>query len=95
MGTGGNSLQTHIQSLDLLQGVEFFHRVDLLLADEVGDGHHRPLTPVLPLHHHPIAEQLQRGVLGDAVALGYVGWGWGREVKQREGKSIDEEEEAG
>lgn len=74
--------------------MEFFHRVDLLLADEVGDGHHRPLTPVLPLHHHPIAEQLQRGVLGDAVALGYVGWGWGREVKQREGKSIDEEEEA-
>lgn len=49
-----------------------FHGVDLLLADEVSNGRHRPLTPVLPLHHHSIAEQLQRRILGDAVPLGYV-----------------------
>lgn len=63
---------THINSINLLQWVYLFHGVDLLLADEVSNGRHRPLTPVLPLHHHSIAEQLQRRILGDAVPLGYV-----------------------
>lgn len=65
-------LSTHIQSIHLLHGLQLFHRVDLLLADEVSDGRHRPLTPVLPLHHHPIAEHLQCWILGDAVPLGNV-----------------------
>lgn len=66
-------LSTYIQSINLLHRVQLFYWVDLLLADKVCDGGHRPLTPVLPLHHHPVAEQLQRRILGDAVALSYVG----------------------
>lgn len=63
---------TYIHRINLLHWGQLFHWVDLLLADEVGDGRHWPLTPVLPLHHHPIAEQLQCWILGDAVALSYV-----------------------
>lgn len=63
-----------------------FHRVDLLLANEVSDGRHRPLTPVLSLHHHPIAEQLQCWILGDAVPLGYVGYAEAEEKLSKEGQ---------
>lgn len=77
---------THINSINLLQCVYLFHWVDLLLADEVSDGRHRPLTPVLPLHHHPIAEQLQRRILGDAVPLGYVRYAEAEEKLNKEGR---------
>lgn len=63
---------TYIHRINLPHWGQLFHWVDLLLADEVSDGRHWPLTPVLPLHHHPIAEQLQCWILGDAVALSYV-----------------------
>lgn len=63
-----------------------FHGVNLLLADEVGNGCYRPLTPVLPLHHHPIAEQLQRRILGDAVPLGYVRYTEAEEKLSKEGQ---------
>ena len=58
-----HSFQTHIHFIQLLQGVDLFDGVHLLLADEVGDGRHRPLAPILPLHHHSITEQLQCRVL--------------------------------
>lgn len=69
------ALATHIHSVGLFHRQQLLHGVNLLLADEVGDGDHWPLTPVLPLHHHPVAEQLQRGVLIDAVPLGDVRYG--------------------
>ncbi len=77
---------THIHRINLLRGVHLFHWVDLLLADEVSNGRHRPLTPVLPLHHHPIAEQLQRRILGDAVPLGYVRYVEAEEKLSKEGQ---------
>lgn len=77
---------THIHSINLLHRVYLFHGVDLLLANEVSDGHHRPLAPVLPLHHHPIAEQLQCRILGDAVPLGYVRYTEAEEKLSKEGQ---------
>lgn len=65
---------THIYFVDLLQAVDFFDRVHFLLPDEVGDGRHRPLTSVLPFHHHPISEELEGRVLADPVALRYISW---------------------
>lgn len=61
---------SYIHGVHLFHREQLLHGVHLLLADEVGDGYHRPLTPVLPLHHHAIAKQLKRGVLVDAVPLG-------------------------
>lgn len=68
-----DSVCTHIYFVDLFQAVDFCDRVHFLLPDEVGDGRHWPLTSVLPLHHHPIPEELQSRVFADPVALCYVG----------------------
>lgn len=66
------ALATYIHSTCLFHWEQLLHGVNLLLANEVGDGYHWPLTPVLPFHHHPIAKQFQCRVLIDAVPLGYV-----------------------